>query len=201
MGNASQIGSAGLGATAGGSLMSGFGALASGFSNKSMYDYQSGVAQLKSQIDQWNAESARQTGEVSSLSAGLQQGQQFGKIIAAQSASGLDIRSGSNKQVQDSTRQINQLDTDIIRSNAAKTAYGYETESVADQAQANVYSMAGNNSLAAGFMGLGTSIMGGISSVSNEWLQGNRVGLWNGTQSNSSGAGGIGSDYVAGGAY
>lgn len=179
MGSPSQIGGIGLGATAGGSIMSAFGSLASGFSNSKMYDYQAGIAKLNQQIATQNAEWATDTGEQQSLISGLKTGQQIGQIKVAQASSGLDVNSGSAVQVRASQAQTGQLDTDIIRSNAAKTAYNYETQAVTAGAQASVDSMAANNSMMAGAIGMGSSILGGIGSVSSQWLQGNRVGLWN----------------------
>jgi hypothetical protein len=176
----SQIGGIGLGATAGGSLLQAFGSLSSGISNKNMYDYQSGIAKLNQQIDLQNAEFASQQGEQQAQQFGLKAGQQMGQIKVAQASSGFDIRSGSALQVRQSQANINALDTDVIRSNAAKTAYGYETQATVAGAQSKLYSMAGTNALAAGAIGFGSSILGGVSSVSSEWLKGAQVGLWGG---------------------
>jgi hypothetical protein len=173
-----QIGGAGLGATAGGSLLSAGGSIASGFANKSMYDYQASIAQLNQQIDNQNAEFARQTGEQQSLQSGLRSGQQLGQIKVGEAASGFDVRSGSNAQVQASQKQIAMLDQNQIRSNAARTAYNYQLQGTVAGAQASLYQMAGNNSVTAGVVGAGSSILGGAASVSSEWLQGSKVGLW-----------------------
>ena len=187
MASPAQIGGIGLGATGGGSMLSAFGSLASGISNQSMYNYQSGIARLNQQIDLQNAEYARQQGEQQAQQFGLKAGQQFGQIKVAQAASGFDVRGGSNAQVQASQRHLNSLDMDVIRSNAAKTAYNYETQGAVAGAQAKLYSMAGAQALAAGEIGFGTSILGGISSVSSEWLKGAQVGLWSGGSGSSGG--------------
>jgi hypothetical protein len=178
MSNPTQIGQLGMGATAGGSILSAFGSLSSGFANKDMYDYQAGIAKLNQQIDLQNAEFARQTGEQQATQFGLKAGAQMGQIKAAQASSGLDVRSGSAAQVQASQRTLNTLDTNVIRSNAAKTAYNYTEQATVAGAQANLYTMAGTDSLIAGAIGAGSSIIGGAASVSSEWLQGAKVGLW-----------------------
>lgn len=191
MGDPTKIGQAGLGATAGGSIMSAFGALSSGFANSNMFSYQAGIANLRAQIAQQNAEFAVQTGEQQSALAGMSQAQTMGKVVAAQSTSGTDVNSGSNKQIRSSLQSTNQLDTTIIRSNAAKTAYGFQTDAAVDTAQASVYSSAATNSLVAGAMGFGSSILSGIGSVSGEWLQGNKVGLWGSQAAGSTGSNNI----------
>lgn len=182
-----QIGAAGMGATAGGSLLSAGGSIASGFANKSMYDYQASIAQLNQQIDLQNAEFSRQTGEQQALQSGMKSAQQLGQIKVAQAASGFDVRSGSNAQVQASQKQIAMMDQNQIRSNAAKTAYGFQEQATMAGAQADVYKAAGSNAMTAGIIGAGSSILGGAASVSNEWLQASKVGMFNGGGTSASG--------------
>jgi hypothetical protein len=184
--NPSQIAGAGMGATAGGSLMQAFGGLASGFASKGMYDYQASIAKLNEQIDNQNAEFAVQQGEQQALKVGMQGRAVAGQIKVAQASSGFDVNSGSNKQVQQSQHSMTMLDTDIVRSNAAKTAYGFKEQATVAGAQSSLYTMAGSNAESAGFMNFGTSILGGASSVSSEWLKGQTMGLWGDAGSNMS---------------
>ena len=163
------------GATGAGSLLSAFGSLSSGSANQSMYNYQSGIANLNQQIDLQNATFATQQGEQQAQQAGLKQATQMGQIKVSQASSGFDVNSGYNKQVQDSQRHLNQLDTDVIRSNAARTAYGYTEQATVAGAQAQLYSQAGANAMSAGEIGAASSILGGVSSVSSEWLKYNQV--------------------------
>ena len=200
MGDAKQMAQTSLGANAGGSILGAFGALSSGIANSNMYSYQSGIAKLNQQIDLQNAEFAVQTGEQRALGAGLKQAQQMGQIKASQASSGFDVNTGSGKQVQTSQAKLNRLDTDIIRSDAAKTAYGYKEAATVAGAQSTAYQSASSQSLIAGGIGAASSILGGVGSVASMWTQGQRVGLF-GMSGNSgaSGSGGIGSDYVASG--
>ena len=113
MGSPSQIGAAGMGATAGGSVLSAFGGLSSGFANQGMYDYQASIAKLNEQIDKQNEEFAVQQGEQQALKVGIAGRFQAGQIKVAQASSGFDVRSGSNAQVQQSQHEITRLDTDM----------------------------------------------------------------------------------------
>jgi hypothetical protein len=175
----SKLGAIGMGATAGGSLLSAGGAIASGFSNANMFSYHAALAKLKAQVADQNAEFAIQTGEQTAVKTGLQQAQRMGAIKVAQAASGLDVNSGTNKQVRESQQMIDRMDQNQIRSNAARTAYGYKLEAAGDLAEADAYSTASKNAMVAGGIGAMSSILGGASSVSSEWLQGNKVGMWN----------------------
>lgn len=174
------IGGAGMAATAGGGLLSAFGSISSGIANEGMYNYQASIAKINEQIDAQNAEYALQTGRQQNQQFGFKAGQQMGQIKTAEASSGFDVRSGSAAQVQASQRGLDRLDMEVLHSNAAKTAYNYEIQGTMEGAQASLYQKAGSNALAAGFVGAGSSLLGGAASVSSEWLQGQRVGLWGG---------------------
>ena len=182
-----DIGAAGIGATIGGGISSVFGDLLGGTAQKQYYDYQAGVAQMNAQIMQQNAEYAINVGEIQAQQQGLAAGQQMGKIVAGQAASGLDVNSGSNKQVQQSQIGIERTSATAIRSTAAKTAYNYGVEGAAFSAQAGADIAAGKNAMTAGMIGAESSILGSATSVSGEWLKGQQIGLWGGSSSSSSG--------------
>lgn len=165
----------------GGSLLGGLtgaaGAAQTAAAQQQMYNYQAGLAQINAQIALQNADYARQQGEQQAQQYGMQAGQRMGQIITSQASSGLDINTGSNKLVQQSQQLVTGLDLDQIRSNAAKTAYDYDTQSVQYQDQAQLYRMGGANAAAAGAINITSSILGTAASVSTKWLQGQQYGL------------------------
>lgn len=173
-----SLGTAGLGATAGGGILSAFGNISSGFAQSSMFNYNASIARLNQQIDSQNAEFAVQTGEQNAAQSGLKTGQTIGQTKIAQASAGFDVRSGSNLQVRQSEHQLGEIDQGIIRSNAAKTAYGWEEQGAVAGAQASVDTFAAKNSVTAGLLGGASSILQGGGSVASQWLSGNRVGLW-----------------------
>ena len=172
------IGEVGLGSTAAGSALSAFGAYDTGTANSRMYGYQAQVAQINSKIALQNADYARMQGEQQAVIAGRRGAQQLGGIRAAEGASGLDVNSGSAKDVQTSQKGTTALDLTQIRSNAAKVAYDYDVQSTQDISQAGLYDMASSNAKTAGEIGALSSIVGGAGSVSSKWLQGQQEGLW-----------------------
>lgn len=184
------IGAEGLGLSLLGGLTQAFGALFSADAQKQMYNYQAGVANLNAEISRQNAEYARSVGELQATRYGMQAAQRMGQIKVAQSASGLDINSGSAKQVQQSQATLTRMDLTTIRSDAAKTAYNYEVQGVQYGAQAQLDTLAGKNAMSAGMISASGSIIGTAASVDTAWLRGSQLGLWGGGQGGNQSLGG-----------
>lgn len=60
----------------------------------------------------------------------------MGAIKAAEAAGNVDVNSGSAVDVQSSAAALGELNAITIRGNAAKEAYGYETQSTSFENQA-----------------------------------------------------------------
>lgn len=172
------FGQVGIGATLAGGMLSAFGASKEGAATQSMYNYKAQVARINADIDRQNAAWARTKGEKEAGQYGLKAAQQRGQIVAAQGASGLDVNSGSNRDVQQSQEKIKDMDLSMIRENAAKIAYDYETKATMDENQATLDTMAGENAKSAGEIKAAGSILGTVSTVSSKWQQGSSIGLW-----------------------
>jgi hypothetical protein len=162
-----------------GGFFQAFGATKSGLAKEASDKYQAQVATLRSQIDLQNASYALQEGELQAQRYGLQAGQRMGEIIATQASHGVDVTSGSAKQVQQSQQTVANIDLDTIRSNAAKTAYNYDVQSVFDQAQAGLMGMAAQGEAAAIPLDIASSVLGTAGSVASKWLQGGQYGIFN----------------------
>lgn len=166
-----------MASSAGGGILSAFGGIAEGKSQRQMYDYQAAVSRINADIDRQNAEWEINKGDIEGQQFGLKAGQQFGQIRTAQAASGLDVNTGSAKDVQDSQRKLTYMDEATIRSNAAKTAYDYTARAATDENQAKIYQTAGANAERAGYLKAASSIIGTAGSVSSKWLQGSQAGI------------------------
>lgn len=175
---ATAVGSVGMGASLAGGILSAFGSVSNGERQQQMYNYQSQVATINANIDKQNAEYALNQGEEQAQEYGEKASQQRGQIIAAQGASNFAVGSGSNAAVQSSQNLLTRMDLTQIRSNAAKTAYDYNTRSVSDTNQATLDVLAGQNAKTAGEVGAASSILGTVGSVSSKWLQGQTIGMW-----------------------
>jgi hypothetical protein len=167
--------------------------------------YQAGVADVNKEIAKANANYSRDVGEVEAQQAGMKAHAELGEMIAQQGASGLKVDSGSSTKVRESMVEIGQYTQSVIRSSAAKKAYGYEVEAMQYGAQADVYrytaeqhdAQAENAMTAAGITeqsyGLqdkamanvgkaeGINIMGSLvgtaGSVATKWSEGGYTGL------------------------
>lgn len=175
---ATGFGAVGLGASLAGGMLSAYGAQKDASATQSMYNYRAQVSRINADINRQNAAWARDKGERETVQYGMKAAQQRGGIITAQAASGLDVNTGSAKQVRESQQKIVDMDTSQIRSNAAKIAYDYETKAVMDDNQSTLDIMSGKHAKQAGDIKALGSILGTVSTVSSKWQQGSSIGLW-----------------------
>ena len=178
MADPATLGAASLGTSAGGSLLSAFGAISKGQSESQMYSYQAQVAQLNSKIAEQNRDYALASGEQEAGRYGMKARQEAGSIRAQQGASGIAVNSGSAVDVQESQAQIAKMDLGTIRNNAARVAYGYSVEAASQTNQATLYGMAASNASKAGNISSLASLLSGASSVSSKWLQMDQSGVF-----------------------
>lgn len=167
-------------ATVIGGGVSAYGAAAKGSADQAMYGYQAGVAQLNAKIAKQNADYTREAGGTVAYQSGLKTGQVVGQQKVAQSASGIDVNTGSAAKVRADTLQLGELDQQTIRTNYAKKAYGYEVEAATKQAEAGADLVAGSEAKKASNINVASSILGTVSSVSSKWLQGSQAGIGGG---------------------
>lgn len=172
------IGGIGLGSSALGAVTQAEGAKFTAEAQANQANYKAQVAKINERISKQNADYARYSGELEAQKSGLASRYQQGQITVAQGASNLDLAFGSPQQVRDSAKMVARHDQTMIRSNAARKAYAHELEGMSASQEGKLYSAAATNARIAGDLGYTSSILGGISSVSSKWLQGQQVGLW-----------------------
>jgi len=103
--------------------------------------YLADVSRINQRISKENASYERDRGEVMAGEAGMEARANLGAAKAAQASSGIDIGSGSASRVRESMIEIGSFNQAMIRSNAAKVAYGYEVEATQAEAQAAIHDM------------------------------------------------------------
>lgn len=184
-----------LGATALGGATSAIGGIMSGNANAAAFKYQAGIAQMNTQIAKQNADYSRSVGEVEAQQSGMKTRFQEGAIKVAQGASGLDVNKGSAVAVQDSQHQIGLEDQAIIRSNAAKKAYGFEVEAAQETAKGQLALMSGDSAKTAGYISAAGSLLGTAGSVAGKWLTAKQTGQLGGD------AGGGGTNFDGSGGW
>jgi hypothetical protein len=181
MADPSTLAMASMGGTVAGSLLSAFGAGYQGQAQANMYNYQAGVAQLNKNINLQNADYERNVGEVEAQESGMQTRARVASTEAIQAGSGLDVNRGSAADVRASETEIGQQNEAIIRSNAARKAYGYDVEATQNDAQAQLDSIAAKTSQTSGALGMAKSLLSGGTSVADKWLKGQQTGVWGGS--------------------
>ena len=153
------------------------------------YKYQSSMAMYNAAIAKQNQKYALDVGEQQAERQGIAGAAQAGQIKAGQAASGVDVNSGSAKDVQTSQHLVSQMDLNTIREKAAKTAYDFSVQATNYENQAKGLNKAASNARTEGVLGAVSSFIGTVGSVSSKWMQGQQLGMWGkgGTSSGSFG--------------
>lgn len=156
---------------AGSAVMSTVGALQQGEAASAADKYNGQIAMANSQIANRNAVQASEAGEIQAANSGMKTRANAGSIKANQGASGVDVNKGSPVDVRTSQDQLGKLDALTIRSNAAKQAYGYETQSFSDTAQGTLDATAAKNDEMAGEFNAATTLLGKGSDAGTKYAQ------------------------------
>lgn len=147
------------------------------------FNFKAGIAKLNADINKQNAAWSLNSGAIKAANYGLKAGQEIADTKVVQAASGLDVNSGSKEAVRDTQSAVAKYDQNLIRADAAKTAYGYETKASADKAEAELDRVSADNAGKAGKLGVLSSIIGTASSVASKWSQANTLGIGSGSGS------------------
>lgn len=141
-----------------------YGAKKAGDNAQDQANYQAMVARNNAVIAAQYATAERQKGQVLEDAKRMETAQRVSAVRAAGGSSGLDVNSGSALDLQADTARLGELDALTIRNNAARAAYGYETQGVNYNNQATLSNMAGNAAQEAGTIGMFSSVIGAASS-------------------------------------
>ncbi len=167
-------GAASVGATA-------LGSIASGYSTSRADKANAQIAQQNAGIARQNATFAAEEGEQTAGVQGQKTRQTAGEQKAGMGASGVSANTGSNVDVQASTAMTGQLDLMNIRARAARQAYGFDTQAVGLENQAKIDKAAGKNAIAEGFIG-------GATKAGQEALLLNQSGAFDAWEKSRNGA-------------
>ena len=173
----------GLSAAAGlaGAAVSGASAIVQGESTAAQDKYQAQVAANNATTATQNAQLAAATGEAQAGQQETKNRAVEGSIVAAQGANNITIGTGSALDVEQSSALTGQIDAATIRSNAARVAYGYETQAQDYQAESNLENQASSNSALSGFISGTGSLLGGAASVGSKYAGWQATGGSSGT--------------------
>lgn len=150
--------------------MQSLGSLFSGVGASQQYSYAADVAHQ-------NAQAALMAGQQNeSQSKG-----RYSVIEAQQkvssAANGVGVNAGSAVAVRDSTAQVSAMDAALLHYNAAREAFGQETQAGLDRA-------ASKGAFLKGLYGAGASFLSGASNVGSKWMMYQADGLAQATGKN-----------------
>src|SRR5687768_17366118 len=93
---------------------------------KGQADYQSKVAANNAKVADWQAADAKERGDQAAAATRRRAAALQGSQAASMAARGLDISDGSANAILTDTDFFGEYDQNIVRSNAAREAYGYQ---------------------------------------------------------------------------
>jgi hypothetical protein len=163
IGTAGSVTAAGLasGATLASSVVGGVGSIMQGQAASAAAGYNAQVAANNAKISTQNAQFAGAEGEQNVAAATAKTRAQVGATVASQGASGVDVNSGSAVDTRESEAKLGMLNALNIRSQAARQAYGFETQSAAFTGQQSLAKAEASNDTTAGYLNAGATVLGG----------------------------------------
>ena len=88
-------------------------------------------------------------------------------IKSNQAANGIDVNSGSAVNVRASSAEVGELNALNIRANAARQAYGFQTQASQQTGQSQLYAAESSNENTASYLSGAASFLGGSSAALN----------------------------------
>lgn len=170
---------AGLALAGVGTAFSAFGQMQNANAAKAAADYQSQVAAGSQQIALKNASFAAAAGEEQAAEQEQKTRTQEGSILTSQGSSGVDVNSPTATAVRTSQAELGALDAQTIRSNAARQAYGYQTQATNFENAGSADIAEGENAKTAGDINAGAGLLNGVGNASLNYakVMGNASGV------------------------
>lgn len=132
--------------------------------------YQAQVARNNATIAKQNADLALRQGEVAEQAQRQKTAQLIGQARTNMAAQGRTLDSGSALDIQSSAAETGELNALTIRHNAQLKSRDFLNQSNSFTSQAGLLDAQADWAEQAGYFGVGSSILGGASGVSDKWL-------------------------------
>jgi hypothetical protein len=162
IGSIASIASAGVGA---------LGAIQSSEAQSNTAKYNASVAAANATMAKQSAAYAGAAGAAQSEQASLQTRAKVGGIEAAQAAGNIDVNSGSALDVRSSASQLGELNALSVRSNAARTSYGYQVQAANDTAQSQLDTYGASTASTAGDISAFGTVLGGVGNAASNYAK------------------------------
>lgn len=160
VGTVASIAGAGIGA---------LGAIQQGKAASASANYNAAVAANNAVLAKQNASFASQEGAAQAEAQSMKTRAEVGAIKANQGAAGVDVNSGSSLDVRSSAAETGELNALTIRSNAARQAYGYQTEATSATAQSQLDTAQAGFDTTAADIGASSTFLGGVGNATSNY--------------------------------
>ena len=165
------IAAVGVGLAAVGTAVSVYGAVSQGQAQQRAADYQAQVAKNNATIAGQNATAVQNQAQAKAVQLQLQGDQRLGAQKAALLANGVTGDSVSALNVENATVENTAQSEDQATYQGQLAAYGYQSQGVNYNAQAQLDQLSGANAATAGGINAGSTALTGASQVSSKWAQ------------------------------
>lgn len=145
----------------------GFGTLATGMSAAGDIVEGIGGAQMmryRAAVASNDAQAALLAGQQAEGASKIRYGLAGSEAIASTASRGVGVSGGSAEANYQRIKQMGAIDAAMLHANAAREAYGYDTQAALDR-------KAAGNLLVKGIMGGAQTLVGGAYGLSDKWLQ------------------------------
>lgn len=165
---AGAFGGGGTALTAIGAGLGAASSIAGGIAARNQAKFQAQVAKNNAEISRRNADEALIAGQREESALRSKTTRLIAQQTAEAAASGVDVNVGSPLAVREADAMEGEMDALTLRYNAARQSYGFRMEASNQEASAKMYKKAGKNAMLQGFLGAGSSIIGGATSIMNQ---------------------------------
>lgn len=145
------------------------GAIAKGASDWSAANAQKNIAKQNAEVAGRNAALSMAVGENQAEQIGMRNKAIAGKIKAEQGSNGVDVGSGSAKDIQTSQRALGLFDTMTLKSNAAREAFGFKVQAKQFTDEAAIAKTKANQAILSGAIGTASSLLSAAKSSSAQY--------------------------------
>ena len=171
------MGAVALGAGAAGGVVGAVGSILGGEGQAANDRYQAQVAQNNAKLAAGAANTAIDQGNVVAQQQYQVGSQRLGQARAAEGANGIDVNSGSARDVQAGIARTTALNVGAVKYNSDVQAVSDRNQTANYDTQANVDETSASNAVTQGFIGAGTSLIGSASSVAGKWASFQQTGV------------------------
>ncbi len=150
-----------------GMVTSALGAIQQGQAAKQSAKYNAEVQQNNAAIARQNATLAGREGAANAAIQQQKTRENVAAIKSAQAGNGVNVNTGSAVDVQSGAAEAGLLNAITVRSNAARQAYGYQTQASSSEAQSELDKAQGKNAETASYVNAGSTLIGSAQKADN----------------------------------